>query len=265
MRQRRWIEVVALVLAASSLACSFIAGWPGVRGSGKVVEEERSVSGFTGVALSGIGNLYIEVGDEEALRIEAEDNLLPYLETEVRGTTLEITTRENVNLLPLRPINFYLTVKALDTITVSGSGHAEAPGLQAEQFFATVSGSGSVKMAGLEAEALTATVSGSGSVKMAGLEAEALTATVSGSGGLDIAGGEVEMQDITLSGSGKYEAKGLESAEADVRLSGSGSATVRVRDRLDVTISGSGSVRYVGDPTVRETVSGSGVVSQIAD
>ena len=245
MRQRRWIEVVALVLAASSLACSFIAGWPGVRGSGKVVEEERSVSGFTGVALSGIGNLYIEVGDEEALRIEAEDNLLPYLETEVRGTTLEITTRENVNLLPLRPINFYLTVKALDTITVSGSGHAEAPGLQAEQFFATVSGSGSVKMAGLEAEALTA--------------------TVSGSGGLDIAGGEVEMQDITLSGSGKYEAKGLESAEADVRLSGSGSATVRVRDRLDVTISGSGSVRYVGDPTVRETVSGSGVVSQIAD
>ena len=245
MRQRRWIEVAALVLAASSLACSFIAGWPGVRGSGKVVEEERSVSDFTGVALSGIGNLYIEVGDEEALRIEAEDNLLPYLETEVRGTTLEITTRENVNLLPLRPINFYLTVKALDTITVSGSGHAEAPGLQAEQFFATVSGSGSVKMAGLEAEALTA--------------------TVSGSGGLDIAGGEVEMQDITLSGSGKYEAKGMESAEADVRLSGSGSATVRVRDRLDVTISGSGSVRYVGDPTVRETVSGSGGVSQIGD
>ena len=245
MRQRRWIEVAALVLAASSLACSFIAGWPGVRGSGKVVEEERSVSGFTGVALSGIGNLYIEVGDEEALRIEAEDNLLPYFETEVRGTTLEIRTRENVNLLPLRPVNFYLTVEALDTITVSGSGHAEAPGLQAEQFFATVSGSGSVKMAGLEAEALTA--------------------TISGSGGLDIAGGEVEMQDITLSGSGKYEAKGMESAEADVRLSGSGSATVRVRDRLDVTISGSGSVRYIGDPTVRETVSGSGVVSQIAD
>jgi hypothetical protein len=245
MKQRRWIEVAALVLAASSLACSFIAGWPGVRGSGKVAEEERSVSDFTGVALSGIGNLYIEVGDEEALRIEAEDNLLPYLETEVRGTTLEITTRENVNLLPLRPVNFYLTVKALDTITVSGSGHAEAPGLQAEQFFATVSGSGSVKMAGLEAEALNA--------------------TISGSGGLDIAGGEVEMQDITLSGSGKYEAKGMESAEADVRLSGSGSATVRVRDRLDVTISGSGSVRYVGDPIVRETVSGSGGVSQIGD
>jgi hypothetical protein len=245
MRQRRWIEVVALVLAASSLACSFIAGWPGVRGSGKVVEEERSVSDFIGVALIGIGNLYIEVGDEEALRIEAEDNLLPYFETEVRGTTLEISTRENVNLLPLRPIHFYLTVKALDTIAVSGDGHAEAPGLQAEQFFATVSGSGSMKMAGLEAEALTA--------------------TVSGSGGLDIAGGKVEQQDVTLSGSGKYEAKGLESAEADVHLSGSGSVIVRVRDRLDATISGSGSVRYVGTPIVRGTVSGSGVVSRITD
>ena len=37
-----------------------------------MVEEEREVSGFTGVELATFGNFTIEVGDEEELRVEAE-------------------------------------------------------------------------------------------------------------------------------------------------------------------------------------------------
>jgi len=43
--------VVVSVMALSILACQ-VGGLTGVRGSGNVVEEDRAVSGFTGVALA---------------------------------------------------------------------------------------------------------------------------------------------------------------------------------------------------------------------
>jgi hypothetical protein len=57
----------------------------GVRGSGNVVEETREVSGVSGVELATLGTLHVEIGESESLRIEAEDNLLEYIETDVRN------------------------------------------------------------------------------------------------------------------------------------------------------------------------------------
>ena len=97
MKKRIGFVVVVSVMALSILACQ-VGGLTVVRGSGDVVEEVREVSGFTGVALlEGIGELTIKGGETESLRIEAEDNLMPYLETEVRKGTLEIDVQDGVN------------------------------------------------------------------------------------------------------------------------------------------------------------------------
>jgi len=194
------------------------------------------VGDFTGVALAGIGELTIEVGERESLRIEAEDNLIQYFETEVRNGTLEIGIRDGVNLNSTRPVRFYLTVEELDTVVLSGSGNIEAPDLEAQRF--------------------SVTISGSGDVEMGDLSADILNVTISGSGNLDIAGGRVEEQDITISGSGEYQAGDLSSESVQITISGSGNATVWATESLDVRISGSGSVNYYGNP--RTTFSGSG-------
>jgi hypothetical protein len=239
-----------LVLAFSTLACQLTVGWPGgrtVTGSGTLVEETREVSGFTGVelALATLGNLHIEVGEEEALRIEAEDNLMRYIDTEVRGDTLHIESPKNVVLIPKSRVDLYLTVKELDTIGVSGAASVDTPDLEATRFAVTISGAGDVDVDGLEADSLEVDISGAGDVY--------------------IEEGAVEEQEIIVSGGGNYQARGLESAEADIRLSGVGSATVRVRDRLKVKISGAGQVRYVGNPTVEEDISGVGSIEQIGE
>ena len=93
-----------------------------VNGSGSVISQERTIGHVTGVNLMTIGNVHIALGDREGLRIEAEDNLLPYLETNVFGSQLEIGNGEGVWLRPTRPINFFVTVKSLDSLTLSGSG-----------------------------------------------------------------------------------------------------------------------------------------------
>lgn len=177
----RFVAVASSIVALSILACQ-VSGLRAIPGSGNVVEENRKVSDFTGVALAGTGYLTIEVGESESLRIEAEDNVMQYLETEVRNRMLRIGIRRNVNLRTTRSVRFYLTVKELNKIVLSGSGDIEAPDLEAERFSVTISGSGDVKMGELNAAALDVNISGSGT--------------------LDIAGGEIEEQDITVSGSG---------------------------------------------------------------
>jgi len=282
MKHQGLIVLVVLALALSSLACSF-GGFATVRGSGHVVEENRAVSGFTGVNLATLGNLQIQLGDREGLRIEAEDNLIPYLETVVSGDQLEIGNRDGIGLRPTRPVNFYLTVKSLDSIALSGSGNIVAPDLKADQFRVRLSGSGNVKLGNLYATDIemrltgsgnlrvvgaTAkdqqiTLSGSGDVGLGNWNAETVEVRITGSGELDASSGAVKEQHVTLSGSGEYRAEGVDSATAEARITGSGSMTVRVRDRLSAHISGSGSVRYAGSPQVETTVTGSGRVRPI--
>ena len=74
------LKVVGLLaLAVLPLcACNFTA----VRGSGNVVTQERQVSGFDSVALSGVGEVFITQGDKESLTVETDDNLMRYIQTE---------------------------------------------------------------------------------------------------------------------------------------------------------------------------------------
>jgi hypothetical protein len=260
---RQTIFLATLILA--SLACNFAAGLGGetVRGSGDVVEETREVSGVTGVNLATIGNLAIEVGDTESLRIEAEDNLMEYFETDVQDGKLIVGTKDTVKLETTEPVDYYLTVTGLDTIEISSAGDIVAPDLEAAGFSISIGSSGDLEMGDLEAETLTVNISSSGNVTMGELNAETLEVDIGSTGNLDIAGGEVKTQNITIGSSGNYTAQDLASDEADVGLTSSGSATIWVQDNLKANLSSSGDVRYRGNPTVDATTSSSGDVIQI--
>lgn len=296
MKRHSYLGLVILMMVLSSLSCvcgpinfgTARFGWPGVvRGSGRVAEETRAVSGVTGVELATFGDLSIEVGDEEELRIEAEENLIPYFETEKRDGTLVIKQRQNVRIVSNQPVNFYLTVneKELESIGISGSGDVRAPDLEAERFSITITGSGDLRMEDLEAGRVSARLTGSGDLRMGNLDADTLDVRLTGSGdiamgelqantlevdmtgsgGLDIDGGQVERQSVNATGSGDYGARYLESVEADVKLTGSGSATIQVEEYLNASTSGSGDVRYAGNPTVDQSATGSGDVTRIGE
>jgi len=268
MKRRVLVVLVAFAVTLSTLGCvcgGISIGPGGVRGSGRVIEEERPVSDVTGVELATLGKLTIEMGEREELRVEAEENLLQYIETEVRGGTLRIGTQPGVTLRNRRPVNYYLTVKELDEIVISSSGDIEAPDLEAERFSVTISSSGNLEMGDLDADTVEVRITSSGDVEMGDLSAERIAIDISSSGNLDVAGGEVVEQDMVISSSGNYRARGLESAEAEVRLTSSGSATIRVRDYLKASLSSSGDVRYIGTPTVDARTTSSGDVERIGE
>jgi hypothetical protein len=236
-----------LPILLTLLLCSCTVGIANtaVQGSGKIASEDRQVQGMRGVILATTGDLTITLGDQEALRIEAEDNLLPYLQTQVRNGTLTIGTKPNTNLRPTQPIHYYLAVKGLEALSVTSNGNIAAPVLRADRF--------------------TAEISSNGDIRLAGLYANSLQVRISSSGDLEINEGEVSQQSITISSSGQYKAGGVRSQTADVRLSSSGNATIWVTGSLNAQLSSSGNVNYYGRPAITQRMSSSGKIVSLGD
>jgi hypothetical protein len=236
--------VVACILLAA--ACddtdTVIGTTPAVvQGNGIVVEQSRPVGSFGRLDMHGIGVVTLRQGANEELVVRAEENLLPYLETEVQAGELVIW-KKNATLLNTQPIEYDLTVVDLDRIALTGAGNVQG--------------------ANHDLGSLELVMPGVGTVDLANLEATTLDAESSGVGEL-ILSGAVQQQSITLKGMGGYDGRDLDSLEAQVTIQLGGSATVRVSDHLSVTIRGSGSVYYIGDPVVDSQITGSGKVEQI--
>ena len=240
---------LVILLAVSVLsACSVLpGGLSPVRGSGRVVSEEREVSGFSGVMLGTIGEMTITLGDRDSLRIEADDNVLPYLESRVQGGELKIESKPRTNFsLPLK-VHYYVTVKKLDSIYVGsvGSITVESPDLDATRFSITVASVGRVNLAGLRAETLNVDISSVGDV--------------------EIMTGEVTAQKIDISSVGSYKAGNLRSKSATVDVSSVGNVTLWVDETLDVKITSVGSVQYYGRPRVTSNVTSVGKLVSLGE
>ena len=212
-----------------------------VVGSGNVVTEQRDVGDFDEVALAGIGQLTITQTGSESLTIEAEDNILPLLTSEVQGRRLTLSTEPGVHFTPKKPIRYTLTVKDLAAVRISGAGNVEIPALGTPSLRLDISGAGNMTVTGLASDKLDVSMSGAGNTTCAG---------------------EVRDQDVRISGAGSYHGDDLASVTARAVISGTGSAHLRVSEQLDARVSGVGSIIYSGQPAVRNSVSGVGRITQ---
>src|SRR5215207_10314646 len=127
--------------AAASLIGVFllVASCSIATGSGTPATENRPVSGFSNVELAGSGELIVEQTGTESLTLEADDNLLPLLTSEVSGDTLHLGVRPNTTLRPRTPIIYRLTVSQLTGLEVSGSGTVTATKIKADRLTVEIS------------------------------------------------------------------------------------------------------------------------------
>ncbi len=259
-------RIVVILLVVLSLA---LAGcWPlsigdqgnMVRGSGKVVSETRPVSGFTSVAVMCAGDVKITQGDTDSLVIEAEDNILPLLVSEVNNGQLVLKTKPNTSYNTTRPVRFTITVKDLWQISSSASGDVQAGDIKTSTLDLALSGSADVTLGSVQATSVSVEANASGTASLASLQANLLSVEINGSGNVEIKGGAATQSTVNMHSSGNFTAPNLESQTAVVTVSGSGTATLWAKTSLTATLSGSGNVDYFGSPAVSQNVSGSGRV-----
>ena len=215
MGKRRLFVFSARLLMLSLLVGACGLSIVGERGSGNMTTESRDVSDFDEIALRGSGEVSVAVTGTEWLTIEAEDNILPLLTTEVRNGRLELGAKQSIS--PTRTIIYTITVASLEGVEISGSGSVTATGIDAGEFAVGISGSGIVTPSGIS-ESLDVSISGSGEYQGEGLVSVTGTVSVSGSG--DVVVNVTEDLDVRVSGSGSVEYIGDPSLS--VSTSGSG-------------------------------------------
>lgn len=189
-----------------------------IRGSGSTTTETRNVSNFNKVAVSGSNNVHIAKGTSFSVQVKGYTNLLPYFETELNGSTLELHFRNRVSVSN-NNIEVFITMPEIASLQSSGSTTADIKGP---------------------------------------FDSENLDVNISGSGDVLIEGAVANQFRLSVSGSGNLKAFAMVAIRADIDISGNGKAEISVTDHLKVGISGSAVVYYKGSPAIESNISGSG-------
>ena len=237
-------QTALLLLAFTVLfsSCHYIRG-KRINGNGVSSTQERSLGDFHSIKAMGGMDVTVSQAPSSSLKIEADGNLLEYIETRNYNGTIEIFTRDGFDLDPKSGIKVFAAAPSFHDLEISGSGKIKSTGKisSTSELNAEVSGSGDIL---LEADAprIRTKISGSGSSTLKGTTKD-FSARISGSG-------EVHCFDLL-------------SENTEIDIAGSGDAEVYASKALDVDIAGAGDVRYKGNPSVKQHIAGSGGVRKV--
>lgn len=224
----------------------FAQPWKSIRGDGNVKTETRQVESFTSLSSHSSIEVKINYGKSNSIQVEADENLLPYIETTVKNGQLNISTKNNVNLKPRSKMVVNVSMVKIDGLQLSGSGGIDAKG--------EFTGDNTTEIA----------LSGSGNIHLSSGSFKNLDLQISGSGNINLKSGRAGQISASISGSGNIDCAGFSADNVDVKISGSGNVKVAANKSLAADIRGSGNVFYKGTPkNISTKVAGSGKVIKI--
>ena len=237
--QKKMIYGAFLLLISSGILLSSCSTRR-VKGNGDIVKQERKESSFNAVKVSGAFDVYFSQSDEQEIQIEADENLMRYIETNVEDGVLRIRTKNGVNLRPTQDMKVYVKAPKYRSVSIAGSGNlvAETNINLNEKIRLSIAGSGDIKLQELNAPQVDVNISGSG--------------TAQGHGSTrDI--------DIDVAGSGDVKMGELKAENAKISIAGSGNVWVFASMKLEVKVAGGGDIHYYGNPAdIKSKLAGSG-------
>lgn len=197
------ITIFMLALLGLLTACAEYGGPLNIiHGSGNVVTEVRDLSDFTAVSLQGVGRLIIDQTGSESVKITADDNLMPFIETRVQGGKLIISLQEDTTFNDITELVYHVTVKSINSLELDGAGEIEVAHLDGEAWQTQLDGGGSVTVSGKVAHQ-DVEINGIGVYNAEALSCQHATVEQNGAG---VAVVQVSDQlDVTIEGVGSVE------------------------------------------------------------
>ncbi|MEM9720934.1 MAG: head GIN domain-containing protein [Bacteroidota bacterium] len=202
----------------------------GVRGNGNVIKESREVGNFHSLDIGGIFEVVLRQGNGTSLEIEADENLMEYIEVRESGNTLEVSLRKGINLKEYEEMNLYISMDEVETLSLSGmvslKGETQ---IQGDEIVIDHGGMGTTDL-DLFANKLEANIHGMSKLKLEG---------------------KVNQVFLDNSGMGSIHAEDLKATRLTIDNSGMGNADVYATTEIDISSSGMGKVTYSGEAEVK--------------
>ena len=230
------MKKVGLILLGMLMAGGVSAEVKKIKGTGYLVVHDRQADQpFTRVSVQQSITLYVSQGKTEGITVEADDNIIPYIKTEIKNGQLNIFLDPEVIVRGYTAMNVSVSMPIITDINVAAAGRLEGSSpFTVNKLEIVASGAGSVKL----------------EVKGSEVDVEA-----SGAARLELKG-EVEQFDLEMS-----SAATLKAWELRAEISGAAKAEVSISGQLEAEISSAGILIYDGTPRItKQNVTGRGTL-----
>lgn len=218
------MKKISLIIYTIVFVLSFTACNNCIDGSGKISTSSSDLSEYNEVEIDVPANVQIRQSDKHSIEIQADENILSYIEYKVSGKKLKIELKKCIK--NFKVLDIVITTPNIKEIELNGAGKIYNSGLiKTKELDVVINGAGNSDF-NIDVKKLNIEINGAGSVKMKGI---------------------AKKQYIEINGAGSYSAFDLESLYANIDISGIGDCKIKVIEELDVEISGSGNVRYKGN------------------
>ena len=154
-----------------------------VKGSGQMGTEVRELSGFRKIDASGVFQIEIVAQKDFSVEVEADDNLLQYITTEVRRGVLKLETERKLNTS--NPIRVRISAPDIEGIETAGAANVILTELKNGSLEIDSSGASKIKVSG-ETAKLVVDVSGATRVDAEGLTAVDANVEASGASTVEL-------------------------------------------------------------------------------
>ncbi len=212
-----------------------------IKGSGNVTSVERKLNGFKSIETKGGFEVIIKKSNDFNVSIEADDNLLDNIITEVIGGKLIIRNEKSIcNAKELK-----ITLSMPELVGLNCSGASEVITLDkftSEKFELKCSGASELDL-NIDTKLLVSKLNGASELRLKG---------------------SADTHAIEMSGASEVKALDFKTQKYAIETKGASSCKISVSEELSVKASGASEIKYSGSPKIiSKDVSGASDISAI--
>lgn len=237
MRKHHLAAAVATAAIALS-ACSEGRAQSG----GPAISRSYQVASFTGLEVAGPYDVKVVTGKTVSVSARGPQQQLDETEVTVRDGKLLIRPKRKgwlggMNWSSRTPSVFTVSVPALSSAAVAGSGNIDIDRVSGDRFSGSIAGSGNLRLPKVAVRELGLEIAGSGEITAAG---------------------QAQRASYEIAGSGDVDATNLRAVDAEAEIAGSGNIRAQVTGLAKASIAGSGDIDIRGGARCESSKNGSG-------
>jgi hypothetical protein len=216
MEESTLIKRIAIALTFALSALFVLSGCHiGVHGSGVRKTEKRDLPAFNAIETSGAFEVQVDCQQPASFEIEADDNILPLVQTDVRDGVLRVSTTKSYS--SRGGIVLRITVPDLASLKSTGAGKFNISNVKNVKFEIHSTGAATVVASG-KSKSVKISSTGAGKIDTHDLLAGDVDVDVTGAAGVDVYAND-EL-DVTVSGAGRVTYSG--NPKVNKKVSGAG-------------------------------------------
>lgn len=201
-----------------------------IKGNGDIAKETRNVSSFSKLELNSVMNVFLKQTGSESVTIEADKNLIPFIKTYVKESTLIIEIEKDIKFDGYEKMNVYVSLVDLNNIENNSVGNVKSENQ-------------------LNLSSLTIENNSVGNLDL-DLNCKNLNTEINSVGNVSLSG-KADNVSIENNSVGNLDAIDLTAVNLTIESNSVGNSNVYATGEISIEANGVGNVIYKGDPVIK--------------